>query len=205
MVEESFPSSVLASLPIAAEQGDRVLVDATAFLLADTEVLPALRAAGVGEWKQDPPARPSTSTARERFPETPRSRPSLTFVAEKAPAAVAAVLPDGRTMSLRLHHTFLKLPEPGYRPRALDPRIGFIPLRRLDHTAPFDRADREVPRDRAGGSRRRTRTPRSPSRSQPIVYYLDRGMPEPERAAIREAALWWNHAFEQAGFRRTPS
>ena len=36
---------------------------------------------------------------------------------------------------------------------------------------------------------------------QPIVYYLDRGMPEPERTAVRDAALWWNHAFEQAGFR----
>jgi hypothetical protein len=35
----------------------------------------------------------------------------------------------------------------------------------------------------------------------PIVYYVDRGIPEPERGAIREAALWWNHAFEQAGFR----
>ena len=36
---------------------------------------------------------------------------------------------------------------------------------------------------------------------KPITYYLDRGMPEPERTAIREAALWWNHAFEEAGFR----
>ena len=33
------------------------------------------------------------------------------------------------------------------------------------------------------------------------MYYLDRAIPEPERTAIREAALWWNHAFEEAGFR----
>ena len=26
-------------------------------------------------------------------------------------------------------------------------------------------------------------------------------MPEPERTAVREAALWWNRAFEEAGFR----
>ena len=36
---------------------------------------------------------------------------------------------------------------------------------------------------------------------EPIVYYLDRGIPEPERSAIRRGALWWNHAFELAGFK----
>ena len=124
----------------------------------------------------------------------------LTFVSEGAPPSVAAVLPDGRTMSLRVHHTFLKLPEPGYRPRAFDPRIGFIPLRRLDHTAPFTE-----PIEKFLAMRWRLEK-KDPSAAisepvQPIVYYLDRGMPEPERSAVREAALWWNHAFEKAGFR----
>jgi hypothetical protein len=36
---------------------------------------------------------------------------------------------------------------------------------------------------------------------EPIVFYLDRGMPEPERAAVKAAALWWNHAFEAAGYK----
>jgi hypothetical protein len=35
---------------------------------------------------------------------------------------------------------------------------------------------------------------------QPIVYYLDPSIPEPLRSAVREGALWWNHAFEAAGF-----
>ncbi len=200
VVEESFPSSVLASLPIAAEQGDRVLVDATAFLLADTEVLPALRAAGVGEWKQDPGRSAFHFDRTGAFPRNTEIETVLTFVAEKAPTAVAAVLPDGRTMSLRVHHTFLKLPEPGYRPRAFDPRIGFIPLRRLDHTAPFTEP---IEKFLAMRWRLEKKDPAAAVSEpvQPIVYYLDRGMPEPERGAIREAALWWNHAFEQAGFR----
>ena len=75
VVEESFPSSVLASLPIVAEEGDRVLVDATAFLLADTDVLPALRAAGVGRLEAGRRAVGAfTSTAPARFRATPRSR-----------------------------------------------------------------------------------------------------------------------------------
>ena len=76
VVEESFPSSVLASLPIAAEQADRLLVDATAFLLADTEVLPALQARGAwGSGSRMRRARPSTSNARAPFRGTRRSRP----------------------------------------------------------------------------------------------------------------------------------
>ncbi|MDQ2980205.1 MAG: DUF5117 domain-containing protein, partial [Acidobacteriota bacterium] len=53
VVAESFPSAILASFPVVAEEGDRVLVDATAFLLADTRILPALKQAKLGDWKQD--------------------------------------------------------------------------------------------------------------------------------------------------------
>ena len=103
-------------------------------------------------------------------------------------------------MSLRVHHTFLKLPEPGYVPRLLDPRIGFIASPILDHTAPFTE-----PIDRLLVTRWRLQK-KDPQAAvsepvAPLVYYLDRGIPEPERTAIREGALWWNHAFEEAGFR----
>jgi hypothetical protein len=35
----------------------------------------------------------------------------------------------------------------------------------------------------------------------PIVYYLDRGTPEPMRSALLDGARWWNQAFEAAGYR----
>ncbi|HXM48286.1 MAG TPA: zinc-dependent metalloprotease, partial [Pyrinomonadaceae bacterium] len=34
-----------------------------------------------------------------------------------------------------------------------------------------------------------------------IVYYVDRGAPEPVRSALIEGASWWNQAFEAAGYR----
>jgi hypothetical protein len=110
------------------------------------------------------------------------------------------VLPDGRTLSLAVHHTFLALPEPGYAPRLIDPRIGFIANRILDHTAPWTEP---IERQLASRWRLEKRHPGAAISEprQPIVFYLDRGMPEPERAAVREAALWWNRAFEGAGFR----
>src|SRR5690606_28157112 len=36
---------------------------------------------------------------------------------------------------------------------------------------------------------------------KPIVFYLDPAIPEPIRSAMRDGALWWNRAFEAAGFR----
>jgi hypothetical protein len=200
VIEESFPSAVLASLPIVAEEGDRVLVDATAFLLADTGILPLLKQAKLGDWKQDT-ARSAFHFARSgAFPRNTEIEVIATFTVENPPRAFAGLLPDGRTMSLRLHHTFLKLPEPGFKPRALDPRIGFIPRRYLDHAAPWNE-----PIEKFLASRWRL-VKADPTAAvsepvEPIVYYLDRGIPEPERSAIRQGALWWNHAFEQAGFK----
>ena len=200
VVSESFPSAILASLPIVAEERERVLVDATAFLVADTRVLPELKAAKMGDWRQDA-ARSALSFDRTgAFPRNTEIEATATFTSENPPRSIAALLPDGHTMSLRVHHTFLKLPEPGYTPRPLDPRIGFIPDRYLDHTAPYTE-----PIEKFLAIRWRL-VKKDPSAAvsdpvEPIVYYLDRGIPEPERSAIREGALWWNHAFEEAGFR----
>ena len=36
---------------------------------------------------------------------------------------------------------------------------------------------------------------------QPLVYYLDAGIPEPIRGAMRDGILWWNQAFEAAGYK----
>jgi len=200
VVAESFPSAILASLPVVAEEGDRVLVDATAFLLADTRILPALKQAKLGDWKQDV-ARSALSFDRTgAFPTNTEIEVVATFTSDNPPRSLASLLPDGHTMSLRIHHTFLKLPGPGFSPRPLDPRIGFIPRRYLDHTAPFTE-----PVEKFLAVRWRL-TPKDPAAAvsepvEPITYYLDRGIPEPERTAIRQGALWWNHAFEEAGFR----
>mgnify|MGYP000217843095 FL=1 len=35
---------------------------------------------------------------------------------------------------------------------------------------------------------------------EPIIYFLDAGVPEPVRSALLDGARWWNEAFEAAGF-----
>jgi hypothetical protein len=190
VVTESFPTSVLASMPVVAQTGDAVLVDATEFLLRDRQVLPLLREANLKGWKQDASLSALNFERTGAFPRNSEIEAVLSFVCDDPPPSIAEVLPDGRTMSLRIHHTFLALPEPGYSPRALDPRVGFITNFYRDQTAPFTE-----PIERYQITRWRL------DAAHPhILYYLDRGIPEPERSAIRDAVLWWNHAFRDAGF-----
>ncbi len=36
---------------------------------------------------------------------------------------------------------------------------------------------------------------------EPIIYYLNRGAPEPVKSALMEGVRWWNQAFEAAGYK----
>ena len=36
---------------------------------------------------------------------------------------------------------------------------------------------------------------------EPIVYYLDPGVPEPVKSALLEGGKWWNDAFSAAGYK----
>src|SRR6185503_8559540 len=95
------------------------------------------RAGEQADWKQDT-ARSALYFARSgAFPRNTELEAMITLVADTPSRGLAAVLPDGHTMTLRVHHTFLKLPEPGYTPRSFDPRIGFIYQSYRDHTAPY--------------------------------------------------------------------
>jgi hypothetical protein len=200
VVEESFATSVLASLPVVAESGGRTLLDATDFVLGDPGIVRLLRASGQGDWSANAALGAFHPERSGAFPRNTEIEVTQTFTSNAPPPAMAALLPDGRTMSLRVHHTFLALPPPGFEPRAFDPRVGFFTTSFLDHAAPFTE-----PLERALICRWRLEK-KEPGAAvsepvEPIVFWLDRGMPEPERAAVREAALWWNHAFEEAGFR----
>ncbi len=199
-VAESFPSAILAALDVVAEDPSRVLVDATDFLLRDTVVVPILTGSGHAGWRQDAARSAFRFERTGAFPSNTEVEVLASFTADAPAPALADALPDGRTMTLLLHHTLLRLPEPGFTPRARDPRIGFFAERYLDHAAPFTE-----PLERYLANRwrleKKDRTAALSEPVKPIRLHLDRGMPEPERSAVREAALWWNHAFEAAGFR----
>jgi Met-zincin/Domain of unknown function (DUF5117) len=200
-VEESFAKSVVWGFQIAAEEGDEVWVDATDFLLRDAhDVIGALKRTDQGTFKVDG-SRSAINLGRTRnFAENTELDVMLTFTGDEPGRLVRGVAPDPKAVTLHQHHAFFKLPEPGYEPRAFDPRAGLFSVRFRDFGAPIDQ-----PLEKAWIVRHRLEK-RDPAAEvsepiEPIVYYLDRGTPEPVRSALLDGARWWNEAFEAAGYR----
>ena len=210
-VASSFPTSVLAMLPVEAEQDGTVLLDASALIVRDaSDLLSQLRrptrAVGgqlvrdekpTGDWRLDKDRSLVDPDHSGSFPLNTEVEVLLTFATD---AESDLNQPDPHSLSVREHHSFVALPEPGYEPRERDPRVGFSSAGFLDFSQPYDR-----PLDRYLVSRWRLQK-KNPNAAlsepvKPIVFYLDRAIPEPVRSAAKRGALWWNAAFEQAGFK----
>lgn len=199
-VRDSFPSSVLAALPVEADEAGRVLVDATPLFMRDAaDVVGDLRRANQGAFRFDA-ARSAFYPARMKaFPDNTEIETIVTFAADQPGSLVTNVTPNPLSFTLRIHHSFLRAPT-GYTPRRGDPRIGVSTLSFHDYARPFNE-----PTDVEWVTRWRLEK-QNPGAAlseprKPIVFYLDLAIPEPVRGAMREGALAWNAAFEAAGFR----
>ena len=162
-------------------------------------MLPILRGAQLGDWHQDAARSAIRLDGSGAFPRNTELEAELTFASERPAPSIAELLPDGHTMTLRVHHSFVALPPSGFTPRNADPRVGFFGEVFQDHTAPYREPILREYADRWRLEKANPGAAVSPPK-QPLVYYLDSGMPETERSIVRRGVLWWNHAFADAGF-----
>jgi hypothetical protein len=201
-VLEAFPPSTPGSLPIVAQEGGRILVDATDFVMRDwNDVSGTLTASNEGSYSV---ARERSSIYRpytKAFPENSEIDVALTFATQGRPGqTVASIVPDSRSFTLRQHISFLQLPDAGYQPRVLDPRVGFFGITFKDYAQPI-----QLPLEQRWIARHRLERvnpndPNSPIKN-PLVYYIDRGIPEPVRSATKQGVSWWIEAFDRAGLK----
>ena len=198
-VREAFAESVLWGFPVLAQAGpssragvpdSTVLVDLTPFLLRDAHgVAERLERGGQGSYKVDP-TRSALHLPRTRnFPRNTEFEAVVTLTGRAEGRELRSVTPTPDALTTRQHHSFVALPEPGYRVRAYDPRAGYFPLGFADYATPVT-----APLVRRYLRRHRL----APGDS--LVYYVDRGAPEPIRSALLEGASWWDEAFRAAGF-----
>src|SRR5215203_5463303 len=191
-VEESFARSVIWGFKVEAAEGARVLVDATAFFLRDAHgVSDRLRESNSALYL------PRTKA----FPKNTEVETTLTFTTDgNAGPLVRDTVPTPQSITVREHHSLVELPDAGYKPRRLDPRVGVNAVEFYDYASPFT----EPVEKRWIVRHRLEKKSLSAARSEavkPIVYYVDPGAPEPIRSALVEGASWWAQAFEAAGFR----
>jgi hypothetical protein len=200
-VRESFAESVIGGFVAAAEENGHVLVDATDFFLRDAHgVSNALKRAKQGAFRLDSARSAIYLPNTKNFPLNTEVEATLTFAGDEPGRWVRDVAPDPSAITVREHHSFVELPRPGYRPRIYDPRSSFFGISYMDYATPLSEP---IVKRFTARHRLEKKDPAAATSEpvQPIVYYLDRGAPEPIRTALLEGARWWNQAFEAAGYK----
>ncbi|HAG30876.1 MAG TPA: peptidase, partial [Alteromonas macleodii] len=124
----------------------------------------------------------------------------VTFAGKKPGEYVQQVTPDPESLSVHLHHSFVALPDDNYTPREYHPYSGYWKFSYFDYSTPISEPteQRFITRHRLN-----KKTPHAAMSEavEPIVYYLDPGIPEPVMTALKEGASWWNQAYEAAGYK----
>ena len=112
---------------------------------------------------------------------------------------IEQVTPDPRAVTVHEHFSFIQAPPGGFHERAYDPRSSFFGISYMDFATPVDQpiVKRYIARHRLA---RKDPSAASGEAVKPIVYYVDRAIPEPIRSAVLEGASWWNQAFTAAGY-----
>jgi hypothetical protein len=208
-VNESFAQSILFSFNVEAEEnaGERsinntVLIDLTPFLLRDAHgAADKIRKMKQGTYTLNEGRSAIYIKNTKNFPKNTELEATLTFVGgADAGRLVTSVTPSAEAITLRMHHSFVELPDNNYQSRKYDIRSGYGGTSYFDYGS-----DLSEPIEKMVIHRHRLQK-KDPSAAisepvKPIVYYLDNGTPEPIRSALLEGASWWNQAYEAAGYK----
>jgi hypothetical protein len=200
-VRDAFAESTLWGFEVAAEEGNRVLVDATNFFLRDVhQVTNTLQRSQQGAYRLDPTRSAFYLPNTKNFPQNTEVETTLTFTGDPAGQFVREVVPVPEAITVRERHSFVQLPSPGYKPRVFDPRAGYYGIDYMDFATPIEQpiTKRFISRHRL---EKKDPSARVSEAVKPIVYYVDRGAPEPVRSALVEGARWWSQAFEAIGYK----
>ncbi len=173
-IRDAFARSTLWGFPLvaASDSGRRVLVEMNDFLFHDSDNL--AQRLTPGTYRVDPSRSVIAMPMTQNFPKNTEMEAELTFVLQpggggRNPSGyfegVGNVAATGEAASLRLHNSFVELPDTaGFTPRAYDPRSGFGAFSYRDYSAPLGQpmTIRYIPRHRLskGGSHRGGERPR---------------------------------------------
>lgn len=200
-VEEAFAHSVLWGFKVEAEEGSKVLVDATDFFLQDAHgVAETLKTTQQGNYILDKSRSAFFPERIRNFPKNSEFEVTLTFTGQATGGFIRSVTPTASSVTVRQHHSFIELPDNDFTPRKFDPRSGYYSTSYFDYATPISEPieKRFITRHRL---KKKDPNAEVSEAVEPIIYYLDNGTPEPIRSALLDGARWWNQAFEAAGFK----
>ncbi len=212
-VAQAFSDSLIASAAVASAphpESKAVLVDASALLFADipaysTRLETAYRLAYAVD-------KPNSSFSRvyadegltgllvnTHFSVARISAPPLVPPPVPQPLPPQTT-PDPRSFFVAFYYNFAALPQQPMRARIADDRLGHFVTTSYDYSNDIkpDTARHYVNRWRL---EKQDPAAALSEPKQPIVFWLDKNIPEKYRKSITEGVLEWNKAFERIGFK----
>jgi len=210
-VRESTSDSLLGAVPVASQphpERKSVLIELNPLLLSDLPAgSSALEAAYRISYGFD--ARNSSFTRIHNSADLTGFGVSAHYAVSKLPprptgAAASrtpppAHLEDARSLFIGYYYSLAKLPEPMHA-RAADDRIGHFVMRRWDFSDDI-KTFPEVYYVKRWRLEKKDPDAALSEPKQPIVYWLDRNIPEKYRETVKAGILEWNKAFEKIGFK----
>ncbi len=200
-VEEAFAQSVIWGFTIVkSDNKDVYQIDMTSFLMNDMHgVAKRLKKSKQGTFKLDKTRSAVWMPRTKAFPDNTELDAMLTFVGEGTGRFIRSVAPTADAITVRQHHSFIKLPDDNYKPRAFHPYAGLNAIKFADYATPIESplVKRYIARHRL---EKKNPNAAVSEAVEPIIYYMDPGCPDPVKSALMEGGRWWDQAYQAAGF-----
>ncbi|MGZ5049355.1 MAG: zinc-dependent metalloprotease, partial [Usitatibacter sp.] len=211
-VEESFSDSLIASAPTVSlpePETKAVLIEANALLFADL--------LGYSTTLERAFRMPFTLDARNTSFSKVTNNDAITSVQVNAHFAVPKIAPppltpppvptpppptttpDPRSLFVGFQYNFMKLPAEPMHARLADPRLGHFTSSRVNYTDDIDAKPRVQYVNRWRLEKKDPDAAMSEPK-EPLVYWLDKNIPEKYRKSVADGVLEWNKAFERIGY-----
>lgn len=196
-IDLSYGNSIVASLPILSESNGKVLVEMNRFFLSDASNIDWWLERAIGPTRMDP--RKSAYGYVKAFPENVEIEGLMTFTPMSRMGLNLPSVPDERFIELGVRYSIRMLPEDPMKPRLADDRLGFY----MSPYKDFSRDGREsfvVHHINRWRLEKKDPDAAMSEPVEPIVYYIDKTVPDRFRQYVRQGIEMWQPAFEEAGF-----
>jgi Met-zincin/Domain of unknown function (DUF5117) len=193
-VKQNYTDSILLSLPILSinPKGGTLVIDFADIFLTDF--------AQVGFGGLD--RKRSRWFKIRTYPSNDEIQVEATFSGARFRRYGGGASPviDPRGITLVLHYSLCKAPDPGYHPRMADYRVGHFLNAVTDFSNPDPETNAKRMINRWRLEKANPKAKLSPPRKQ-ITWYIEDNVPDEYRPYVQEGILEWNKAFEKIGFK----
>ncbi len=207
-VERTSLAPIIRAFPVVAWGKDKApLIEVTSLFKSDVAEFSAKRtldAAGLDEKR-------TFVDEIKVFPKNVETKVLATYtLSDREPAAGARRGgpprprrdPSQGGVTVILHHSMVKLPETAMKPRKYDSRVGFFDVEFEDYGVKEDRHQVENLRYIIRWRLEKKDPDADFSEPvKPIVFYVDRSVPEKWKSWVKKGIESWQPAFEAAGFK----